>query len=150
MVRGVRARSRNFNCFTRSYVPLAHNQHSNNLKHTGTALKQPIFFKLEQSAEISFEDTELKEMTRIVARRTLSKKKSQLLFRCSAREFTDSMDRLRALHLFFEPKIPQEFARTMGSLSSHAVDDNDNDTAVPMELPDDEDEEKKQEDKTQN
>ena len=86
-------------------------------------------------------------MTRIVARRMLSKKKSQLLFRCSAREFTDSMDRLRALHLFFEPKIPQEFARTMGSLSSHAVDDNDNDTAVPMELPDDEDEEKKQ-DKT--
>ena len=86
-------------------------------------------------------------MTLIVARRTLSKKKSQLLFRCSAREFTDSMDRLRALHLFFEPKIPQEFARTMGSLSSHAVDDNDNDTAVPMELPDDEDEEKKQ-DKT--
>ena len=86
-------------------------------------------------------------MTRIVARRMLSKKKSQLLFRCSAREFTDSMDRLRALHLFFEPKIPQEFARTMGSLSSHAVDNNENDTAVPMELPDDEDEEKKQ-DKT--
>ena len=142
------AKRENFSCFTRSYVPLAHNQHSNtNLEHTGTALKQPIFFKLEQSAEISFEDTEQKEMTLIVARRTLSKKKSQLLFRCSSREFTDSMDRLRALHLFFEPKIPQEFARTMGSLSSHSVDDNDNDTAVPMELPDDEDEEKKQ-DKT--
>jgi len=96
-------------------------------------LKQPVFFKLEQSSEISFEDNKKKEKTLIVARRALSNKKSQLLFRCVTREFADSIDRLRSLHLFFEPKIPQEFARSLSSLSSHVVDEE----GVPMELPDD-------------